>query len=327
MSASSGDSSREPPRAGPAAPDPSPAAPWDGRSYGGSYGHTIFLWAIRLLGRWPAYVLLAFVVPYYCLIARKGVRASRAYLDRLLGPASFPVRAVRTYRHFFTFGRVLIDRFVFHVYGDRAFRYPPSRWDLIEGALAEGKGAIFVSAHVGAWEIAAAIRRRFQRHQLPTKLNVVMHLADGEAAPSFVERLEREGDLKVIPVRDAAALPFEVLGALERGEIVALHGDRLVSDSAVTVDFLGGPARFPVGPWQIAAATGAPVVQTYLLKEPRSQYAFVVLPPVHVTLVRPRSERQAELAAYVQAYARELEALLRTHPYQWFNFYDFWTAA
>jgi len=296
---------------------------WDGRSLGGRFGHGFFLVAISALGRWPTYFCLAFVVPYYCLFARKAVRASRAYLDRVLGPAPWPVRAWRTYRHFFAFGTMLIDRFVFYTYGDGAFRYPPSPWEHVEAALEKKKGAIFLSAHVGAWEIAAAVRRRFERRQLPTVLNIVMHLPAGQNVPSHVEKLAQEGDLHVISIQDATALPFEVVGALERGEIVAFHGDRALSEATVEVEFLGAKARFPTGPWAVAAATGAPVVRTFLLKEGASAYRFVAFPAIEVARVA-RSERAAEIRKHVETYARELEGLVREHPYQWFNFYDFW---
>ena len=332
--------------------EPPRDAAWDGRSYGGSLGHRIFALVIRLAGRIPTYLLLVVVVPYYCLIARKAVRSSRAYRRRLdasvgLPPASWPRRVARTYRHFFEFGQVLVDRFIFHVRGDASFDFTGEGWEHIEAALAPGRGAIFLSAHVGAWEIASSIRRRFRHASLATPLHVVMHLPEGRA-PSYVEVLEREGDLKVIPVRDAG-LPFEVVNALGRGEIVAFHGDRTfpaapapcaggaLPDASragpdagrrerrpltVRVPFLGEPAAFPLGPWEIAAITGAPVVPTFLLKTGWRSYHFRVFPPVRVEA--PRPERAAVVAGHVADYARLLEGLLREHPHEWFNFYDFW---
>jgi predicted LPLAT superfamily acyltransferase len=304
-----------------------PHAPaWDGRSLGGRVGHGIFLASIAALGRWPTYVLLAFVVPYYCLFARKAVRASRRYLERLLGPAPPWTRLLRTFRHFYAFGEILIDRFVFYAHGDRSFEYPPSPWERIEAALAPGKGAIFLSAHVGAWEIAAAVRRRFERRKLPVPLNIVMYVPEGQKIPSFVQKLEQEADLRVIPIQNVASVPFEVVAALERGEIVAFHGDRAVSDAAVEVEFLGAKARFPTGPWHVAAATGAPLVATFLVKEGWRRYRFLAEPPVEVKL-GPRGERAREIERHVAGFARTLERVVREHPYQWFNFYDFWNQA
>jgi len=275
----------------------------------------------RAAGTWPAYLLLALVVPYYCLIARKSARASRDYLARALGPARFPRSLARRYRHFFEFGQVLVDRFIFYARGARSFEFLSNGWENIEAALASGRGAILLSAHVGGWEIASGIRSRFERHKLPVPLNVAMFVPEGGRVPSFVDLLEREGDLKVIPL-SGKELPFEILAALERGEVVAFHGDRTLSEARVRVPFLGATAEFPTGPWQLAAATGAPVVEAFLVKEGWRRYRFETYPPIAVSA--PRAARARVLEEHVSAFARTLESVLARHPYQWFNFYEFW---
>ena len=45
----------------------------------------------------------------------------------------------------------------------------------------------------------------------------------------------------------------------------------------------------------------------------------------HFRMVEPRGGSRAERVAYLQrAYIDELENVVRCHPEQWFNFYDFW---
>ncbi len=277
---------------------------------------------IRVLGVWPTYLLLAIVVPYYCLIARKGSRASRDYLSRVLGPASWPVRVARTYRHFFAFGQVLVDRFIFYTWGSRSFDFESHGWDNVQAAVALGKGVILLSAHVGGWEMATGVRRRFhENHQLAVPVNIMMHVPEGQRVPSFVDLIEREGDVKVIPV-DGKSLPFEIVGALERGEVVAVHGDRAMSEAKVRVPFLGAPAEFPVGPWQLAAATGAAVVPVLVVKSGLRRYQFFASPPIVVTA--SRAERARVIEGHVARFAEHLASMLARYPYQWFNFYEFW---
>ncbi len=307
----------EDPRQAPGLKKPS----WDGRSYGGTLGHRVFMAMARAAGTWPSYLLLAFVVPYYCLIARKSARASRGYLVRILGPARFPRSLARTYRHFFEFGQVLVDRFIFYARGTKSFTFESNGWENIEKGLAGGKGVILLSAHVGGWEIASGIRSRFEWHRLPVPLNVAMFVPEEGRVPSFVELLEREGDIKVIPI-GAKELPLEIVAALGRGEVVAFHGDRVISEARLTIPFLGAPASFPTGPWQIAAATGAPVVVAFLVKEGWRRYRFETFPPV--TVIAPRKDRAKVLEEHVLAFARTLASVLARHPYQWFNFYEFW---
>ena len=42
-------------------------------------------------------------------------------------------------------------------------------------------------------------------------------------------------------------------------------------------------------------------------------------------IVIPRSERATAIPALIRRYAARLEAVARTAPYNWFNFYDFWS--
>ena len=37
-----------------------------------------------------------------------------------------------------------------------------------------------------------------------------------------------------------------------------------------------------------------------------------------------RSERDGRIREAAERYARNLEELCRIHPYQWYNFFDFW---
>lgn len=301
--------------------EPPAARAWDGRSYGGSAGHRFFIASIRLLGAWPTYFFLAWVVFYYCLVARKGTRGSRDYLARVLGPARWPRRFVRTYRHFFEFGQVLVDRFIFYTWGPKSLMVASTGWENIEAGLARGKGVILLSAHVGGWEMATGIRRRFESHQLQVPINIMLYVPPGQGVPSVVGLLERDGDVKVIPV-DGTSIPFEVIAALERGEVVAVHGDRPTSDAKTRVPFLGAPAFFPTGPWQLAAATGAAIVPAFLIKDGFRRYRFQTAPPIAVHA--PRAERARILDEHIARFADLLASILVAHPYQWFNFYEYW---
>ena len=38
-----------------------------------------------------------------------------------------------------------------------------------------------------------------------------------------------------------------------------------------------------------------------------------------------RKNREESIRGYVREYAAELENILYAYPYEWFNFYDFWS--
>jgi predicted LPLAT superfamily acyltransferase len=112
--------------------------------------------------------------------------------------------------------------------------------------------------------------------------------------------------------------------AIERGELVAVLGDRVgVNDKTATATFLGAPARFPTGPYTLAALLKCPIYLTFGLYAGGNRYDLYCEPfAEHLEL--PRGRREAAAAVHVQRYADRLEHHCRLAPLNWFNFYDFW---
>ena len=97
-----------------------------------------------------------------------------------------------------------------------------------------------------------------------------------------------------------------------------MGGDR----STVEVDFLGGRVRIPVTPYQLASATGAPVVVIFPYTSGPGNYSLQVAKVIRV----PEDLGRAPEAyrPYAEAFIRELEGFVEGRPYQFFNFFDMW---
>jgi predicted LPLAT superfamily acyltransferase len=130
---------------------------------------------------------------------------------------------------------------------------------------------------------------------------------------------------RVITVGREELASLEILHAIRDGWLVAIQGDRLVGERFARVPFLGNEAPFPVGPFVLAAISGAPVISTFAMKSGPTAYAFVADPPVRLSFAGG-GKRDEQIREWVAAYARRLELLVHEYPYQWFNFYDFWNA-
>jgi predicted LPLAT superfamily acyltransferase len=108
---------------------------------------------------------------------------------------------------------------------------------------------------------------------------------------------------------------LEVRAALAAGEIVALLADRsLHGDRQVACDFLGAPAQFPRGPFELAAMLRVPVVLFAAAYCGAGRYA-----------VRFDALEASGVDARCRTFAAWLEARCREAPENWFNFYDFWS--
>jgi predicted LPLAT superfamily acyltransferase len=117
---------------------------------------------------------------------------------------------------------------------------------------------------------------------------------------------------------------LEARDKLDAGYLVGMLADRsLGDDPTVTLPFLGEPARFPLGPWRLAAMLQRPVffMTGLYLGGNRYQLHFVPLADFSAT---PRSGRDAAIREAMQRYADCLTQFCKLAPYNWFNFFDFW---
>jgi lauroyl/myristoyl acyltransferase len=181
----------------------------------------------------------------------------------------------------------------------------------LDAAMAERRGLILLTAHLGNWELAGRLlARRFARP---------VHVVVAAEPDPGVERFLRGGEGPVrFVTRDHPAASVTLLAALRRDEVVAMQGDRaLGSRGDLAVPFFGAPALFPRGPFVLARAAGAPLVSAFCVLGADRRYTITLGTPVRVG---PDGE-----AAALAAWVRVLEEQVRRHPEQWFNFFDLWS--
>jgi KDO2-lipid IV(A) lauroyltransferase len=179
-----------------------------------------------------------------------------------------------------------------------------------QAALAAGRGAVFITGHLGNWELAGRLLAGFDR-----RVTVVM---SPEQDPALAAVLHGGSSGAVTFVRRVSPLiSIGLVAALRRGEIVAFQVDRATGERGdLRLPFFGAPAPFPVGPFALAAAARAPVVAAFCVLEGDGNYRLHVEPAFAVA----RGEEAAGLARAVAL----LERYVAAHAEQWFNFYDVW---
>jgi predicted LPLAT superfamily acyltransferase len=159
--------------------------------------------------------------------------------------------------------------------------------------------------------------------RLEVPLNLVAYDNEVEAIRQFLNRVDQTARPNVIPVNDGPFASVAIIRALRRGEAVAMLADRTRGEETIAVTLLGQPVRLPAGPFRVAAVAKAPVVITFGAREGAKTVAFRAIPTADMANV-PRAERAAAIQKLADQFAAELDAFLADHPYQWFNFYDFW---
>jgi len=119
---------------------------------------------------------------------------------------------------------------------------------------------------------------------------------------------------------------LKIRSCVERGELVAMLGDRVEAADrgrSCRVPLLGDPVELPQAPYLLAGLLRCPLFFMVALRQGSGHYrvtAEVLAERVEI----PRRERDKRVRELAAAYAGRLEHYCLAHPYQWFNFYDFW---
>jgi KDO2-lipid IV(A) lauroyltransferase len=188
--------------------------------------------------------------------------------------------------------------------------------DTIDKCLAEGRGLIVWTAHLGNPEFAS---RLLELHGRPVN---VARVVEDKPAERMLRDLMVNGRLRIVDLRAGASASIELLQALRRNEIVAMQGDRVYQPHhRSTVPFFGADAEFPRGPFLLARASGAPVLPGVVVRQGWLRYRVLIGDPIF-----PASAgdlRQEDLPELRQA-VRFLETQVANYYDQWLNFFDFW---
>lgn len=292
---------------------------WKGKTRGGAWGYLFFIGLIRFLGIRAAYVFLGVVVVYFIPFAPKATAAVWKYGRRIREYSRW--RSVGLlFRNYYLLGQTLIDKVAIGNGKIAAYRFSFDRREELLEVLDQPGGVILIGAHIGNWEIGAPFFGDYGK-----RMHIVMYDAEYQKIKKVLAANTVHADYHIIPVnRDGLTHVFEIEDALKKDGYVCFQGDRFVSDShTLSCRFLGQEARFPAGPFQMAARMGKAVVFYFAMREKGRSYCFHFRIASRGEQLKPR-ERERQL---LEQYVAVLEEMLERYPAQWFNYYDFWANA
>lgn len=178
-------------------------------------------------------------------------------------------------------------------------------FDVPRAALAQGKGALLVTFHFGAFEYFAS----WIGHEFGAR--AVGRESDEDGPTALLIQMRRELGCETIQRGE----PREILRTLRDGKSVAFLIDQDVANvNGVFVPFFGRLAHTPIGPAALAVRTGAPVLMGFIAWDGLTRHRAWSLAPLAPRTDLPSDEAVHELTARMTALG---EAEIRKRPDHW----------
>ena len=271
--------------------------------------------AVLSVPPWIEPLILGFWALFF-LLWGPGRRGVMRNLGAIL-PGSWPIaNFFRTYRVFWNFAATIADATRF-----KERRVSPD-WTFtgiehFNNLQSRAEGAIILTAHMGSYDIGAQLFAEV------SKRPIVMVRAP-ESDPD-TRRFEEEmngrtaaAGLRIDFSTGAGELALDLLHALQRGETIAIQGDRVTASVAsIRSTLFGRPILLPAGPFALSMAARVPIYPLFVIRRARRRYELVVGRPFTVTRTRDRAEA---FEKGVATWTADLEHIVRSAWFQWFTF-------
>lgn len=292
---------------------------WDGQSQAKVLGFKIFVFILNTFGLNPAYFVLRFVSFYYFLFSKPN-KFIRDYFTKVHGYSPLKSR-LAVYKNNFILGQTIIDKVAVMAGMKNPFKVIHKNGKTLDDLKALGKGGILVSAHIGNWEVAGQGLNR-----LGTAFNILMYSNEKEDVKQYMDGVMKEKKINIIAINEETKSHIiELHKAFSNNELVVMHGDRYREGAkTLTANFFGRAAKFPAGPFIMAAKFGVPLCIVFAVKTNKHTYQFSTEKIIEVERVRGEAQLDKICQELMEQYVTEVEKMVKAYPHQWFNYYDFW---
>ena len=174
-------------------------------------------------------------------------------------------------------------------------RYRFSDFESLRERVQDGKGALVLTGHGGAWELLG----RACSVELGLPITLIVRQPTSPGTKAWIEGLRCSAGLELLPPEGSF---FAACRAIRQGRVVVCLLDQR-HNGGLNVPFFGRPAKTSKGLALLAYRTGAPVYGAWAFREGFGQHHFVLHPPI--ALSGCVAEDTASFAAFTEARIRE----------------------
>jgi KDO2-lipid IV(A) lauroyltransferase len=179
--------------------------------------------------------------------------------------------------------------------------------DNLRKAFSLGKGVVWVTGHIGNWELmAAAIARTYPA-------SVIAAPIEPEPVNDMIVGLRAAMGVKTI-LRTRPGASKELIRAFRQNLILGILIDQDTDVESAFVDFMGKPAWTPTAAASMAIKFGAPVIFGHIRREQGDRHTIVIEGPLDIVLT---GNTEQDIITTTAMLTKKIEHCIREKPEQW----------
>jgi lauroyl/myristoyl acyltransferase len=278
-------------------------------------------WAVANVPFYLQPILIFFWTSFFFFFAAPARSSVVRNLAVVLPGSSRLTNHLRAFRTLMHFAQTIADGANYRV-NHADFDYEIEGAELLE-QLARADGAILLTAHMGNYDLGAALFVQKFNREISMVRAPEPHQESAQHLTEFVEQTGK-GAVKIAYSTDGALVAFDLLNRVRAGEIVSIQGDR-VTPGVANVDgrMFGRYVRVPSGPFTLALVAQKPIYPLFMIRAGHYRHRIIVREPITVSR---SGHRRDDIAAAAGKWCAVLESVLAQHWDQWFAFAPIFSA-
>lgn len=272
-------------------------------------------------------IVLSFLPPWLCAVFARGLaflaidvlrvrrRVINRGLDFAFGPELTPERRYAlTKESAYSFALTVIELL-------RAVRLPLghdvtfTNRDVVDTALASGKGCFIMVCHIGNWEVFAA-----QVSQQIKQVHVPVKKVGSAGVNRLVEEIRHKHNFLTVPRTKKGEAYRAILGGLKRGEIIGFMMDQS-RPGEPRIPFFGEPAKTNTSLATMWLRLQVPVIPGTIKRVGIFKHEVSFYPPLELEKTGDDAQDVLRIAERCN---KAIEQVIRDNPEQYFWFHNRW---
>lgn len=317
-----------------------PALHWSQHKENAS-GYLQFKLLIFFFKYFPLVILRALAFPvgfFYFLFSKRGRAESYRFLRKIAPYIEDPVLKKKCLsrfaplRHIISFSLSLVERI--QSWGGKFsvndVFFQDDDMQEFNRNFQEGKGAFLLFSHMGNSMILLGILSQgWIKTSRKIQVTTILDMKISSNFSRMLKELDPQSNLEIINSDEVGSHTAVLLEErVAAGGLVIIAGDRTTMEGkSIKSPFFGMDAPFPFGVFYLASLMNAPVYSFFGLRQKdltvRTRYN-IHIHKSPITFDCPRKERLRRCSLLSDSFAELLTKYCKEHPFQWYNFFDFW---